>query len=622
MARLRRAEGQPGDGLGFITRALETAPDHPELRALEASILLDLERFDDARTAASRALGADSTNAPARAALAALRYLRGDSAAVDAMRGSITPRTPEEVAYFTTLAEIAGRNRLYREAAVFARRATQADSLDSHALALLGSNLLRIGEMQEGRARLERAFARDPYDLWTKNTLDLLDTAPQYEEVSGEHITLIVEKRDAALVALYALPLAERAYAALADRYQYRPPGRIRLEMYRAPADFSVRTVGLAGLGALGVSFGPVVAMLAPAARQPGEYNWGSTLWHELAHTFTLGVSAHRVPRWLSEGLSVHEEHRAQPAWGADASAAFLQAFLAGKLAPVSSFNDGFMRPTYPEQIAFSYYQASLFCEMVEKERGVAGIRQMLAAYAAGKTSDEVFREVLGAEPKEIDAKFTQFLRDRFKTELVAVTPSVSGGGSQFERAMTRVRELRQGGDTRGAIEELKKAKALFPNYGGPGAPASQLAELYEQTGDRAAAVRELQELVAVDEDAYPQALKLADLTVALGDTAAALNALDGAMYMHPYEARAHAQLAELSEKRRDFDRAVRERRAVIAMDPADPLEAQYALAATLFTAGRRADARSELLRLLDRAPHFEKAQDLLLKIRETPPST
>ncbi|MEW5919262.1 MAG: hypothetical protein AB1762_22865, partial [Gemmatimonadota bacterium] len=532
----------------------------------------------------------------------------------------LTPRSPDEVAYFSTLAEIAGRNRLYREAAEFARRALAADSLDAHALALLGSNLLRIGEMQEGRARLERAFARDPYDLWTKNTLDLLDTAPQYEEVRGEHITLVVEKRDAALVALYALPLAERAYAQLAERYQYRPPGRIRLEMYRAGADFSVRTVGLAGLGALGVSFGPVVAMLAPAARPPGEYNWGSTLWHELAHTFTLGVSAHRVPRWLSEGLSVHEEHRAGPAWGSDVSAPFLQAFLAGKLAPVSRFNDGFMRPTYPEQIGFSYYQASLFCEMVEKERGLTGLRRMLAAYAAGKSSDEVFREVLGAEPAEIDARFTQFVRDRFKNELVAVTPSVSGSGSQFERSMQRVRELRERGDTPGAIEELKKAKALFPNYGGPGAPAAQLAELYEQTGDHAAAVRELKELTAVDEDAYPQALKLAALTASLGDTATAIDALDRVMYMHPYEAKAHTQLAELSERRKDFERAIRERRAVLAMDPADPLEAQYSLAATLFAAGRRADARSELLRLLDRAPHFEKAQDLLLRIRETPP--
>ncbi len=621
MARLRRAEGHPGEALTLVTRALEVAPDHAELRALEASILLDMERLDDARVAAEKSLGGDSTQAAARAALAAVQLLRGDSSGIALRRQGLAARSPDEVAYFSALSEIAGRNRLYREASAFARRALEADSIDAHALALLGNNLLRIGDMAEGRARLEQAFKQDPFDLWTKNTLDLLDTAPQYTEVAGEHVTLVVERKDAALVALYALPLAERAYAELAARYRYQPRGRIRIEFYRGHADFSVRTVGLAGLDALGVSFGPVVALLAPAARPAGEYNWGSTLWHELTHSFTLGVSGNKVPRWLSEGLSVHEEHRAEPAWGSDASHAFLQAFNAKRLVPVSRMNDGFMRPAYPEQIALSYYQASLICEMIEKERGIDGLRRMLAAYAAGKSSDEVFRTVLGAEPKDLDEKFTQYLRDRFTRELTSLTSIPPATDSPLQRSMERARELRERGDTKGAIEELIKAKGLAPRLSGDGSPAAQLAELYEQSGDNRAAVRELLEVAAVDEDAYRANLKLASLTRSLGDSSNAIAALDRVMYMHPYEATAHMDLALLSEARRDFERAVRERRAVLALDPPDPLEAQYSLAAALFAAGRRADARSELLRLLDRAPHFEKAQELLLKLREAPPT-
>jgi tetratricopeptide (TPR) repeat protein len=621
MARLRRAEGHPGEALTLVTRAIEAAPEHAELRALEASVLLDLERLDDATEAASKALGGDSTLATARAALAAVQLLRGDSSGVAAHLQGLAQHSPDEVAYFSALAETAGRNRLYREAAGFARRALQADSTDAHALALLGNNLLRIGEMAQGRASLEQAFKHDPYDVWTKNTLDLLDTAPQYTEVAGEHVTLVVEKKDAALVALYALPLAERAFSDLAARYKYQPPGKIRIELYRGHADFSVRTVGLAGLDALGVSFGPVVALLAPAARPAGEYNWGSTLWHELTHSFTLGVSGNKVPRWLSEGLSVHEEHRAEPSWGADASHAFLAAFTANRLVPVSRMNDGFMRPAYPEQIAFSYYQASLLCEMIEKEHGIDGIRRMLAAYAAGKSSDEVFRSVLGSEPPALDKKFTEYLRERFTRELISLTTIPTTEGSQLQRSMERARELREKGDTKGAIEELIRAKGLAPKLSGDGSPASQLAELYEQSGDNRAAVRELLEVAAVDEDAYRSNLKLASLTRSLGDSSNAIAALDRVMYMHPYEATTHLDLALLSEARRDFDRAVRERRAVLALDPPDVLEAQYSLAAALFAAGRRADARSELLRLLDRAPHFEKAQELLLKLRETPPT-
>jgi cellulose synthase operon protein C len=621
MARLRRAEGHPGEALTLVTRAIEAAPEHAELRALEASVLLDLERLDDASAAASKALGGDSTLATARAALAAVQLLRGDSSGIAARRAGLAQHSPDEVAYFSALAETAGRNRLYREAAGFARRALQADSTDAHALALLGNNLLRIGEMAQGRASLEQAFKHDPYDVWTKNTLDLLDTAPQYTEVAGEHVTLVVEKKDAALIALYALPLAERAFSDLAARYKYQPPGKIRIELYRGHADFSVRTVGLAGLDALGVSFGPVVALLAPAARPAGEYNWGSTLWHELTHSFTLGVSGNKVPRWLSEGLSVHEEHRAEPSWGADASHAFLAAFTANRLVPVSRMNDGFMRPAYPEQIAFSYYQASLLCEMIEKEHGIDGIRRMLAAYAAGRSSEEVFRSVLGSEAPALDKKFTEYLRERFTRELISLATIPTSEGSQLQRSMERARELREKGDTKGAIEELIRAKALAPKLSGDGSPAAQLAELYEQSGDNRSAVRELLEVAAVDEDAYRANLKLASLTRSLGDSSNAMAALDRVMYMHPYEATTHMELALLSEARRDFARAVRERRAVLALDPPDPLEAQYSLAAALFAAGRRSDARSELLRLLDRAPHFEKAQELLLKLQETPPT-
>ena len=43
------------------------------------------------------------------------------------------------------------------------------------------------------------------------------------------------------------------------------------------------------------------------------------------------GSSDNRVPRWFSEGLSVLEERRARPGWGAKASVEFLAA-LQGRI--------------------------------------------------------------------------------------------------------------------------------------------------------------------------------------------------------------------------------------------------------------------------------------------------
>src|SRR5690606_21604016 len=135
-------------------------------------------------------------------------------------------------------------------------------------------------------------------------------------------------------------------------------------------ADFSVRTVGLNGLGALGVSFGSLLAMDAPNARDKGTFNWGSTAWHELTHAFTLGASAHRVPRWLSEGLSVLEERRATPGWGARASLPWLVAMNTGQVRRISELNDGFLRPRSPMETQNSYFQASMFSEWVELTKG------------------------------------------------------------------------------------------------------------------------------------------------------------------------------------------------------------------------------------------------------------
>ena len=66
--------------------------------------------------------------------------------------------------------------------------------------------------------------------------------------------------------------------------------------------------------------------------RLTSAFNWASALWHEIAHTFHLGVSRGRVPRWFTEGLAVHEERFGGNGWGADVTPAFLEAYVTGKL--------------------------------------------------------------------------------------------------------------------------------------------------------------------------------------------------------------------------------------------------------------------------------------------------
>jgi Tfp pilus assembly protein PilF len=77
-----------------------------------------------------------------------------------------------------------------------------------------------------------------------------------------------------------------------------------------------------------------------------------------------------------------------------------------------------------------------------------------------------------------------------------------------------------------------------------------------------------------------------------------------------------HGRLAELYRGLEVWPGAIRERKAVLALDPVDRAEAEYQLALAYFEAGNLREARRAVLRALERAPNFEKALDLLLEVR------
>ena len=643
-ARRRHFDGQPG-AADLVKKALETNPSLVAAHAFQAQQALDVEDFDGAVKAAQQALAVDPGALEPLSIVAVAHYLKGDKARFEAARTVALQRDSSFAGFYVTLAEIAARGRQYGQAVEFAKQGRTLDPKSWRAHAVLGVNQLRVGAIEDGRKSLETAFAGDPYDVWTKNTLDLLDTFKDYRETATPNFRLFIGKGESDLLSIYLGEMAEQAYAQFSQRYGYRTAGPVRLEVYRSHADFSVRTVGLAGLGALGVSFGEVLAMDAPSARPVGEFNWGSTAWHEIAHTFTLGASGHRVPRWLSEGLSVLEERRARPGWGQDVSPEFLAYVKRGRMLPPSKLNDGFMRPRWPGEVMLAYYEASLVAELIERDFGAKAIGDMLRAYRDTLTTEQVFQRVLKVDLAEFDKRFDRYVREKFKGPLAAlkVTEDMEEGGDQapdstgrrprprrvprlavpsaddpsdWASQLVRGRELYDDGKRDEAVPYLERAKALFPEYGGDDSPYWFLAQIYQSRGDSARAVAELAKLTALSETNYQANLLEADLREKLGDKPGAAAALERAMWISPYEQKIHARLAALYAAAGDKAKAVRERRAVLALAPVDMADALYQLALAQFEAGDAAAARRTVLQALERAPSFEAAQELLLKVR------
>ncbi len=627
---------QQRDALERVETALEVNPNLVAARVFKAKLHLAVENHEAAREELRLALEANPRSLEAMSMLAASYYLRGERDDYARVRDDVLALSPQYPDLFNTVADIAVQNRKYRDAVQLASEAIAVDERSWTAWGLLGMNQLRLGEISEGIASLEVAFEGDPFNPWYKNTLDLTDTFEYYDVLRTERFEILLHERESELLAPYVEELANAAFETLQERYGgYTPPLPIRIEIFPSHADFSVRTVGLAGLGALGVSFGSVIAMDSPSAKTLGEFNWGSTLWHEMAHVFHLGLTRHEVPRWFSEGLAVHEQHLARPGWGHQPSPDFLQVYKQGLMLPVSQLNQGFIRPQYPAQVVHSYFQASVVFEYIEGRWGTQAILDMMLGYRDGRTTPDVVESVLGLEMEELDKGFVEHFEARFERPLASLDealpatrlPSAAPDSPTIARLarenpnnfLARLRagiELFEEGRTDDAEPHLRAAVRLFPEYGGPRSAYWYLSQIHEARGELEQAAAALARLNALNESDYRARIEQADVLERLGDLEAAADALESGVFIFPYEIELHRKLAEAHASQGNTARAVRERRAVVALDPTDRAEAFYLLAVAYRADNDLAAARRTVLRALDVAPNYAEALELLLDLR------
>ena len=635
-ALIAEARALDFDGTGGaeekIRAALATDPRSTDAHILRATMALEAEDFRTSLKESDAALSIDPGSLEALAVQGAARYLSGDRAGFEESQKKALAIDPADAPFYETVATMAVQLRRYAEAVAMAQKGVALDSLAWDTRGLLGMNQLRIAQIDEGRANIERAFKGDPYNVWFKNTLDLLDTFSKYRTVKTEHFELFLRQDEADLLEPYVKSLAEEAYAALRQRYGTEPPTPIRLELFPRDADFSVRTLGLTGLGALGVTFGKVIVMDSPAAHEPGEFNWGSTLWHELSHAFHVGMTNSLVPRWFTEGLAVHEQRSGRPGWGHPVSIDFLDAYRAGKLPPASDLNRGFMRPDYPEEVLHSYFLASLVFAWMEETHGKDAAIRMLKGYGQGKDTPTLIKEVLGLDVADFDKAIDSYVRTRYADAFKSTVPIDDRPGDDAPLPVIQAAakahptyfplQLRLGQmlveAKRPAEAEpvLKEALKLFPTYAEVDGPLLYLARIYRERGQLAEAATALNQLGNLNESAYEVHLLESDVRKQMNDLPGAAAALERAILVNPYDMGLHQKLADLYTTMQKKDGAVRERRAVVALNPVDKADAQYRLARALLDAGQRDEARRAVLKALEVAPNYEQAQNLLLELR------
>jgi tetratricopeptide (TPR) repeat protein len=363
------------------------------------------------------------------------------------------------------------------------------------------------------------------------------------------------------------------------------------------------------GLGALGVTFGEVIAMDSPSAHRPGDFNWGATLWHEMSHVFVLTATNHRVPRWFTEGLAVHEEGEHSPEWRNRPTPEVLAAIRDKKFLPVVKLDRGFVYPEYPSQVLVSYFQAGSLCDFVKEKWGEEKLLEMVHSFAELQTTPQVIQQNLGLASEEFDRQYFAWLSQKYGAE-----------AAHFNEWHDKLKVLVAAAQRKqydAVLEQGAGVLALYPEYVDEANVYLWMALAYRARNDdksEAAILADYEHQGGQTPDALK---RLANLEEAAGKASEAAATLERVNYIYPLkDEELHQRLGDLLYAQKQYDGAIKEYKARVASNPVDKAGAEFNLARAYFAAGQKEKAEETVLAALEIAPGYRPAQKLLLQLQ------
>ncbi|MGE5293847.1 MAG: peptidase MA family metallohydrolase, partial [Solirubrobacterales bacterium] len=473
---------------------------------------------------------------------------------------------------------------------------------------------------------------KDPYNVEAYNLIHLRDTLTSFRTISGDGLVLKMESHEADVYGDQVMDLLRQAKTVLCKKYGFQPDGLITVELFPNQQDFAVRTFGMpGGDGFLGVCFGDVVTATSP---QPQRHaNWQATLWHEFTHVVTLNLTNNRMPRWLSEGISVYEEQQRDPIWGQRMTPQYRQMILTGEMTPVGRLSAAFMSPPSPMHLQFAYYQSSLVVEFLVERFGFDSIKAMLTDLAKGEKINTAIEKHAGPMEK-IEKEFDAFARKR--AEALAPNadweqPSRQQLDPTDPNALARWRDQHPnsfwalGLHARTLIAEQKwdqakvpltKLISLYPDDVGQDNAYRLLAEVHRNLGETQPETQILGALAKLSPDAADAYDRLMEIGMEQKDWEQV--AENGRRYLavYPLLSAAYWRLGRANEELGRQEAAVDAYRRLLLLDPADPVDVHYRLA-RLFQKQDPAAAKRHVLEALADAPRFREGHRLLLTLPE-----
>ena len=632
-----------------LQRALAINPNFVPALETYGQLLIMNSRENEAQNYFDQVLALNPESLKTLSTLAAGAALKEQSEEYERYRARVEAFSPNNPQFLGDIADAFGNNYLFEEAVEYARAAIEADPQYWQGYTLLGSNLIRLGVEEEGKASLEIGFENDPFNVMTSNMLKVFDTLEGYTTQESGHFKVHMSENDAHILWPYLEPLLEESWDTLTVKYGFEPEGPILIEIFENTEDFAVRSVGLPDIGPLvGICFGKVITLISPDTLSA---NWQEIVWHEFMHIITLQMTNNRMPRWLSEGISVWEEREGRSYWGRSQGLDLVRAASEDKLLHVAELNSGFSGARNSADLGFAYFQSYLVVDYISENYGFDKLVELVKQYAFIKEDSERFSEVFNLSLDEFDRGFRLWIDQRveeinlyvhsedmpdegdghghgIRENSSAILAELYNNASLKQHMRSRIDEnerdfqahlqlgivlFKEENFTEAKIS-LERAYALLPAYTGYPSPALVLSQIYEKEENREAQLQWLEILLENLQHDYDSAMILADAALEEGNFEKTAYYIDRAIQVDPYRSDVHELKALYADRINDSDLAVTEYEVLMRLEINDPVEAHTKLAEAYLRNGQAAKAKQNVLYALEIAPSFQRAQQVLLE--------
>ncbi len=593
---------------------------------------IDGEAYDEAAKFLDTVIDVNPVQPDAWAYRAVIAHLKNDPAGEKFARDRALSSWPRNPRVDYLIGEKLSAKYRFAEGAAYQRRARAFDPEYLPAKAQLASDLLRLGDETEGWALAQAVHAKDEYDVEAFNLVTLHDTMSKYAALNSDDFVIRMAAPEVAVYGPRVLSLLRRAKQTLTAKYGVELAKPTYVEIFADQRDFAVRTFGLPDVaGFLGVCFGRVVTANSPAT-STSTTNWESVLWHEFCHVVTLQMTKNKMPRWLSEGISVYEEHQVDPSWGMRIDSRYREMILGEDLVPVGKLSAAFLSPKSPRHLQFAYLESSMVVDFIIGRYGIEKLRSILTDLRDGTEINAALAKHT-VELETLEKEFAAFAKERAdqlapkldweRPDPELLLPSGAEDLVAWEKKhpdnywilrlkAQRAIEQQKWEDAKTPLQRLVE---LYPQQKGSDATYRQLATTFRSLNDTAGERDILKKWVEVDDEATDGFLRLSEIAAAEQDWATVARNCERYLAINPLVAPPYRYLAQAAAGTGDDSTAVVAWRTLIQLDVPERADAHYQLARLLHKRGDTAEARRQALLSLEETPRYRAALSLLLEL-------